>query len=167
MELRHHTQLGTARRPGRRAPVAPGQAGIGLVESIVALALVSTVILALASGLLSLLSTSRVNAETQKLQAAVTAWTEALKVLPYQDCATGYSLSPLPVGWAAPTTGTAVVTAVEHWQPDQAGFGAFAAADPGCTTDAGAQRLTVDVTVDGTTAEALVVLRRPPPGAGP
>ncbi len=168
MVLRRHTQLGTDRRWSRRVPDRGGQAGVGLVESIVAVALLSTVILALATGMLSLLGTSRANAETQKLQSAVTAWTEALKVVPYQDCATAaaYDLSAPPVGWAVPTTGTARVTAVEHWQPGQAGFGSFVAAGPACTTDAGVQRLTVQVTADGTSVDAQIVLRRPD-GYGP
>jgi len=173
MTLRPYTQLGTLQRAGRRAPLPGAQAGVGLVESIVAVALLSTVILALATGMLSLLGTSRANAETQKLQAAVTAWTEALKVVPYEDCATpdDYDLANPPAGWAGPTTGTAKVTAVEHWQPDPGGFGKF---DADCTTDAGgtptdagAQRLTVEVTVEGQTTSAQIVLRRPAPGTGP
>ena len=181
MELRHHTQLGKADRPTGRAriraagpgacgrshhrPVA-GQAGVGLVESLVAVALLSTVVLALASGMLSLLGTSRANAQTQKLEAAVTAWTESLKVVPYVECATtaDYDLANPPAGWTTPTGGTATVTAVEHWQPDAAGFGTFGSA---CTTDAGAQRLTVRVATDDAERTAQVVVRRPVDGVGP
>ncbi len=171
MELRHRTQLGQAKGSSRRAPFpvsgpAAGQAGVGLVESLVAVALLSTVVLALASGMLSLLGTSRANAQTQKLEAAATAWTESLKVVPYIECATpaDYDLANPPAGWTAPTGGTATVTAVEHWQPDAAGFGTFG---PTCTADAGAQRLTVLVATEDADRTAQVVLRRPVTGTGP
>jgi Tfp pilus assembly protein PilV len=179
MELRHRTQLGQADRSARRAPlrvagrrpVAAGQAGVGLVESLVAVALLSTVVLALASGMLSLLGTSRANAQTQKLQAAVTAWTESLKVIPYEDCATpaDYDLANPPAGWTAPTNGTATVTAVEHWQPDPAGFGTFGATCPtgAGAADAGAQRITVDVATAEASTTAQIVVRRPVAGVGP
>jgi len=179
MELRHRTQLGQAKGSSRRAPLRAagpgacshhgsltGQAGVGLVESLVAVALLSTVVLALASGMLSLLGTSRVNAQTQKLEAAATAWTESLKVVPYIECATpaDYDLANPPAGWTAPTTGTATVTAVDYWQPDAGGFGTFG---PTCTTDAGAQRLTVLVATDDADRTAQVVVRRPVTGTGP
>jgi hypothetical protein len=184
MELRHRTQLGQADRSARRAPlrvaarrpvrpVPAGQAGVGLVESLVAVALLSTVVLALASGMLSLLGTSRANAQTQKLQAAVTAWTESLKVIPYEDCATpaDYDLANPPAGWTAPTNGTATVTAVEHWQPDPGGFGTFGATCPtgagGTAADAGAQRITVDVATAEASTTAQIVVRRPVAGVGP
>jgi len=129
--------------------------------------------------MLSLLGSSRANAEAQRLQAAVTAWTESYKVVPYRDCAVPADYQPAAqAGWVPPVdNGTVTVDGVEYWDPATGGFSPDCGASPTGSADAGAQRLTVTVQRDGQDTVAQMVIRRPvapttsttapdPPGGG-
>jgi hypothetical protein len=189
MELRQATRLGGETRwssrasaqGGSRAPARNGsggsvsgqaglgraglgQAGLGLVESLVALTLLSTVILALASGMLALLGTSRANAQTQRLESAVTAWTESAKVLTYVSCATA-AYYEVELQKVRPTVGNAQVTQVEYWRPaTPPAASAFQPPTPG-VGDGGAQRLTLRVELEQQVTTAQIVIRQQVPPA--
>lgn len=146
-------------------PRRRGEGGFGLIEAVVSVALVSTVVLALAAGLLTSVRSSTSAKETQELDAALSAYAEAFKdpskypsrATPPSDPCVDSSYSSL--GVAPPAGASANVTKVEHWEP---GAAPKWTTDP-CTSDPGVHRLTVSVTMDGSGASgtAQVVMRDP------
>ncbi len=150
------------RARGRRAE-RRGQGGFGLLESIVSIALVSTVILALAAGLLTSVKSSQSAKETQELDAALSAYAESFKnpslYASLIDPCSSASYTGLPVTTPPGTSSASVVSGgVKHWDPT--------AADPWvgtCSTDPGVHRLTVQVTMaaSGASGTAQVVMRKP------
>lgn len=88
-----------------------GQAGFSLLEALVSVALVSTVLLALSAGLLASVRSSRSANETQKIDAALSAYSETVKATPLEECPT---VSTLP---AVPAIGdyTAEITKTQWW----------------------------------------------------
>lgn len=199
MGLRPHTQHEGAtrdlpvgaprwpRRTPRRAPrrahrrahrgASVGQAGFSLIEALVAVALMGTVILAIAAGMVTLMGTSAATSSQQRLQASLTSFTESLKASPYLPCSPGgappatpaaytTSFGQWPGRWSAPVgVARADITGVEYWTPapNAAALGQFAATCP-TAGDQGAQRLTVRVELtDGTATTGQIVLRRTGP----
>ena len=143
-----------AARPEAR-PRARSQAGFTLAETIVALLLSSLVVLALAAGMFTLLRTTDLTSRSQRMQAALTTAAESVKAEAYVDCATTTSYAVAdPEGPA-----TASITAVRHWDatPTGAELGRFG---PTCPPDQGAQRITVQVELDGRTVSAEIVKRK-------
>jgi hypothetical protein len=138
-------------------PRRRGEEGFGLIEAVVSVGLVSTVVLALAAGLLTSVKSSQAAKETQEVDAAVSAYAESFKDparYPSADpCATtpDWSLVPIPDGASA-----AHVSAFQHW-------GGGSGWVDSCTTDPGVHRLTVEVEMagSGATATAQVVMRKP------
>ena len=165
--------------PGRRHSRPRSQGGFGLLEAVVSLALVSTVVLTLAGGLLTSVKSSTSAKGTQQVDAALSAYAESFK---------GVAFDP---GWAAcPSAGTEVggvweegdfegagtapawftaadtdvvdhrVTATEGWDGSEwQACGSWSGAEP-----PGSVRLTISVTVqaaDGLkTSTGQVVVRR-------
>ena len=121
--------------------------------------LVSTVVLALAAGLLTSVKSSQAAKETQEVDAALSAYAESFKAAAYPApappdvCPTDGQLASM--GLLA--TGNPEVTEVEHWN------GTTWATD--ClsfTSDPGVHRLSVKVTLDnGSTAVGQTVVRKP------
>ena len=167
---------------------ARGQRGAGLLEVLVASAVMAPLILAAAVGLMTGMRASA-NAETaQRLEVALTAATEDVKALAYLPCGTPgeyrdahdrwFAGQELPAagqaapaaGQAAPAAGQAApaaggrregeprVIAVHYWDQGTTSYATT------CTEDGGAQRITVEVDLDGRTAAADVVTRAPSPG---
>lgn len=85
---RHWTHRHTTGRHG-------GQAGYGLIEVLIAIVLMGTVIAALSAAMLTLLATTASTSSTQRMQAALTSYTESLKAGTYLACA---STGSPPVG---------------------------------------------------------------------
>jgi Tfp pilus assembly protein PilV len=138
-----------------------GEGGFGLIEAVVSVGLVSTVVLALAAGLLTSVKSSQAAKETQEVDAALSAYAESFKDpawYPSADpCLTtpDWSAVPRPDGAAS-----ASVTKVEHWDPAAVPNPVWA---DSCTSDPGVHRLTVEVEMSGSsaTATAQVVMRKP------
>jgi type II secretory pathway pseudopilin PulG len=139
-----------------------GEGGFGLIEAVVSVGLVSTVVLALAAGLLTSVKSSQAAKETQEVDAAVSAYAEAFKdpslyapgKLPDPCDESGYgTLVAEPPG-----VSSASVVGVEHWSTSPT-VGWVET----CTSDPGAHRLTVEVEMSGSnaTATAQVVMRKP------
>lgn len=176
------------RRPSRStdgttgaAPAVPvrrarGQAGLSLIESLISVVLVSLVVLGLAGGFLTMMRATEASSSRQRTDAAITSFTESLKSVPYTPCVTGrtgpqdaaayQSFYETWDGRWTPPADAAVsdrrITGVEYWSPANVGgsAGDYVASCPGA--DAGAQRLTVSVTVNGSTATGQVVIRSAP-----
>lgn len=172
----------SSRRRACRRPRS--QAGVSLIEVLVAVGLAGSVIVALAAGILAMLRSSEVTSSQQRLQAALSSSTESVKSLPYLACtagaaatAAGQAASPTaydtayaawPGRWQPSTSagvGSVRVTGVEYWTPaaTNAALGSFLPACPAAAAggDRGAQRLTVRVVMaDGAAKDAQVVLRR-------
>lgn len=151
------------------------QSGFTLIEILVCVVLMGTVILALASGMLTLIKTTSATSERQRIQLALGSLTESLKTSPYIPCGSvagyqaSYGTATTPGTWPEawrPPSGSQIqfdVVEVEHWDetptptptPPSAGFTTSADCP---TTDQGAQRLTVEVTLpSGRTGTAQVV----------
>lgn len=125
------------------------QAGFSLVELLVCLLLASTVILALAYGMLTLMRVNKSTSEREQIQIALGNYTERLVASKYIPCApepapqpTSANYSALPNRWTPTRPGmTARVTKVEFWDESQKKF------VNSCPTglDQGTQRLGVEV----------------------
>lgn len=76
----------TVRRLARSRRSDSGQSGFTLLEAIVGLGLTSTVIIALAAGLLTSIRSSDAARSTQEMDAALSAFAETLKASPPADC---------------------------------------------------------------------------------
>jgi Tfp pilus assembly protein PilV len=169
--------------PVRRAR---GQAGISLIESLIAVVLVSLVVLGLAGGFLTMMGATEASSSRQRREAALTSFTESLKqlsmvtpaqspLLSYTDCDPAVTPSALasdyttryrswPGRWQ-PSADNAVsnqtISDVEYWHPSGSGSSA-GTYDHNCAgSDHGAQRLTVTVDVAGDQATGQVTIRRP------
>jgi prepilin-type N-terminal cleavage/methylation domain-containing protein len=132
------------------------QTGATLVEVLIAIALVGILVLALASGMLTLLKTSSETTKQQQIELALGSFTESLKSGPYTKCAALVAGSPYPntTAWVPPQqTMTAKLVKVEYWDT---GSRSFLAACPE-TGDQGTQRLTVQVNFEGKCSSAQVV----------
>jgi prepilin-type N-terminal cleavage/methylation domain-containing protein len=130
------------------------QTGATLVEVLIALALVGILVLALASGMLTLIKTSAETTKQQQIELALGSFTESLKSGPYTKC-------PVPLesggqypntAWVPPPSMTASVVAIEYWDT---GSKSFLPICPG--PDEGTQRLTVQVNFEGHCSSAQVV----------
>ena len=173
--LRPHTQLGRH-----------DQAGFTLIEVLLALVLTSVAITAIAAGMLTLMRSSTQTSAQQRLQGALTSYTESLKALPYYS----QQLAPLPAnpcvagqpadvaafqaaaaGWAdrwvpPDYVTTAEVTNIEFWTPSAPGSASIGTFTTTCPAggDFGAIRLTGRVVLsDGGTSTGQVVIRDPRP----
>lgn len=147
---------------------------MSLVEAILATLLVAVVVLALAGGMLTMVGASGASSARQRTTTALTSFTESLKAIPYTDCTAGGS-TPAPAAYQAvydawpgrwtPAADSGVsdrrIVRVDYWHP-AAGTpptsGEFRSTCP-AGGDGGAQRLTVSVTVDGSTSRGQVVIR--------
>lgn len=154
--------------PGRPVAGTPrrGQGGFSLAETLVAVAVASIWVLALVLGLLVVTTSDASSTARQALTSALAGTTEALKRVDYLECGSAPAADPAAYEAALasesdpyqPPAGVAVrLTAVQHWDPDAAGF------DQDCpVADGGAQRISVEVTDgQGHLLTAQVVKARP------
>ena len=150
-----------AGRPQGRDRRVRSQAGFSLIETIVALFLVSVVVLALAAGMFTLLRTTAVTSRAQRMQAALTTAAESAKGLPYKPCAVAMDYGGTAPTWDDPTDDATVeVLSVRYWDAPGAAaeLGRFTATCP--AMDLGAQRVTVQVTIGGESQTAEIVKRQ-------
>ena len=150
--------------------------GVSLLEVLVAIAVLSTALIAAMSGLFTSVKSSGANADRQQRSAAVSSYGESLKGLAYVPCSdatcaryTRY-YNAWPQRWTPATGPTAppdaasmvlAVTRVQYWNSSTLTF------DAACpTVDGGAQRLTISVTWRGATATSTLVKRNPTAAPG-
>ena len=139
------------------------QTGATLVEVLIALALVGILVLALASGMLTLLKTSTETTKQQQVELALGSFTESLKSGPYTKCAALVAGSPYPntAAWVPPQSSmTASLVKIEYWDKSST---SFVAACP-ASGDQGTQRLTVQVDFQDQSSTAQVVKADGTPG---
>lgn len=144
------------------------QAGFSLVEILICIMLASTVILALAYGMLTLMRVNKVTSEREQIQLAIGSFTERLVASKYIPCSTGPALQPtaanynsLPDRWVPTRSGmTAKVTKVEFWDDSAKKFVGSCPAG----LDQGTQRLGVEVVWRGRAGKGqIVTFYRPEP----
>ena len=138
------------------------QSGSTLLEVIIAVALVSMVVLGLATAFITLMRINRANAEQQRVDHAVDNVAEQLKAVPY--AATGNRLTAYTTALAlpAPTSAepTVTVTQVECRVRSTLATAATADVYDGtCATDGGTQRITVRGEWRGRSRQAQIVVR--------
>lgn len=155
-------------RPRPDAPsAAGGQAGFGLPEVLVTIAVAGVVVLGLAAGLLTLVRTAGSNEQRQQIQLALGNFSEGVRALDYLDC-TGpggatvarydQDYDARAASWQPPTSGplqgmTARMVDLRFWDPVGRRF-----VDACAGTDHGAQELTLEVSWKGRTDRAQIVL---------
>lgn len=157
-------------RPSGTRPLGArrrGAAGFSLVEVLISIALVSTLVLALVTGLLTLVRTTESNNQRQQIQLALGNMSEGMRAISYRDCnggganATNYEgdYYGVPSNWTPTRAGrpdmTAEVLDVEFWNPSSR---TFQDTCPG--TDGGAQQLTLRVAWRDRDDTTQVVVRR-------
>lgn len=157
---------------GRTSSHPRGQSGGGLIEVLVALAVLVPLVLGAATGLLTAVRASAGAQHEQQLQVALTNAGELVRDLPYEPCSTPEQLQQRyadryePVGAAAQSDHTGPgragrvvgelaprVTRVDYWSTAAGRY------RDRCTPDEGAQRVTVTVSERGRTATGTVVTR--------
>ena len=149
------------------SPVMRSQRGASLVEVLISVLLVGIVILGLAAGMLTLISTSTSTSQRQQVQLALGSFTESLKAGTYQPCTSNQAVATAatyqaayeqwPSKWTPPQSGmTRSITGVAYWDKAQAAFVASCPAGG----DQGAQRLTVQVDFQDGIGSAQVVTGR-------
>lgn len=139
------------------------QTGATLVEVLIALALVGILVLALASGMLTLIKTSTETTKRQQVELALGSFTESLKSGPYTKCAVLVPGSQYPntTAWVPPQSSmTASLVKIEYWDKSSR---SFVAACP-ASGDQGTQRLTVQVDFQNQSSTAQVVKADGTPG---
>jgi len=154
-------QRQTPARPARarRRVARRSQSGATLIEVMIAVFLIGTVIAALAAGMLTLMRSTRVTSEQQRLAVGVLSFTEWLRSQDYTPCATP---GDFPT-WAPLPEVEGRVDEVKYWN---VAAGAAWGDEPfgtSCGTDQGRQLLDVTVRLaGGRTTTAQVVLRGTP-----
>lgn len=142
------------------------EAGISLIETLVAVAVLSLSIGGVTAGLLTSIRTSGTNASRSVASTALLAVTEDLKTAPYTPCAT---VSGLTTAWGGAhelddgRSYTVNIVSVKYWRRGvtPGAFEAGTCTTSGATRDGGAQLIALRVTAGGVTAAGTVVVRDP------
>jgi Tfp pilus assembly protein PilV len=138
-----------------------GEAGLTLIECVVAMFILATAVVALIAALGTSIVASDMHRKTVTADAVVRSWAEKLQAAPYVSCAarTESSYQPAALAVTVPTKFTPNLKSVEYWDGNPtAGFG------PTCpTTDNGVERITLIVSsTDGRGAQSVQILKRKP-----
>jgi Tfp pilus assembly protein PilV len=150
--------LGT---PRPRSRWQRGSSGFSLVEVLISVLLVSSVVLALVTGLLTLVRTTESNHQRQQIQLALGNLSEGVRAMDYIECgtATAYRAdygAPASANWTPTRAGmTFEILDVEYWNASGRTFQASCPAG-----DGGAQQLTLKVEWRDREDTTQVVLRR-------
>lgn len=147
-----------------RAGERTGEAGVSLIEAILAVFILGSAIVALIGGLGTSLIASDAQRKNVTADAVVRSWAEKLQAAPWVSCATkatsAYSAATLgvtaPPKYAAPT-----IASIDYWQGNSpATYGASCVS--GGPTDT-AQRITlVELSSDGRGGQRLQIVKRKP-----
>jgi prepilin-type N-terminal cleavage/methylation domain-containing protein len=138
--------------PGRRA----GQGGFSLLEVIIAVALVSLTVLALATAFLTLVRANDATVSQQEADHAASNFAESLKAAAYQPCSATVTpdYATDPSLWSPPSGVQVSVVDVEYWD---AATGAYVGSCP--VADGGTQRLTLRAEYRDRERQAQIVKR--------
>jgi Tfp pilus assembly protein PilV len=156
--------MGRWHRPAS-VPTRPRpQGGFTLLEAIVSLALVSTVVLALASGLLTSVRSSDSAKRTQEIDASLSSFAESIKTAPYPtaggSCPTGsefqVAYDAWPDRWSQGGVTTEVISA-EPWDPSS---GEYTSSCPGADPFVHLLTLRVERSGDGNSTTGKVVVAK-------
>lgn len=164
--VRAMVQLGRGARsaaPGQPPPMRGrrrherGQAGFGLLEVVISVALVSLTVLGLAAAFLTLVRTNAATTAQQEADHAAANYSESLKASGYRPCSPG--VTPDYSGdaslWTPPSGVQVRIVDVEFWDP---AAGSYVATCPS-GVDAGTQRLTVVAEYRDRDRQAQIVKR--------
>lgn len=140
-----------------------GEAGVSLLETLVALFLVSVLFIAIIGGMLVTASATNTNTDVAAVDSALLVATEELKATALAQ-PSGYVPCATPTDYAltnAVADAVVTITEVTYWDGT-----AFVAACPDPALDTGLQqvRLESDSTLVDLTASGVVVLRNPDVG---
>jgi prepilin-type N-terminal cleavage/methylation domain-containing protein len=137
------------RRNARRALARRDQAGVTLVEVLIAMAVMVPLTLSSAMGLMTAMRSSDQAEQQQELNVALTNATESIRNLPYVPCASTEDLQRLYRDSGGPSAAEPMrvgaqlsppsIDAVAYWDPDSRSY------VDRCDVDGGAQRVTVTV----------------------
>jgi hypothetical protein len=141
-----------------------GQAGLSLIESVVAVAIVSLVVLALLAALTTILFATNANRRTVRSGIEVTTLAESVRRLTYVNCETDVAmenrllLGSTPV-YSPPSGYTVDVESVSYLNSASASTPTFGGS---CGTDRGVQRVVLRATATGgpSVTEEIVVHKR-------
>jgi Tfp pilus assembly protein PilV len=128
---------------------------------LISILLVSTVVLALATGMLTLVRTTESNRQRQQIQLALGNVSEGVRAMDYIDCGTAAAYradygTPASANWTPTRAGMSYdILDVEYWNASSRSFQGSCPAD-----DGGAQQLTLKVDWRGREGTTQVVIRR-------
>jgi Tfp pilus assembly protein PilV len=138
------------------------EAGLSLIEVVVAMFVLATAVIALVSGLGASIVGSDVQRKNVTADAVVRSWADRIETAPWVSCASpgaaGYQAAALGVT-VPPKFATPVVVSIDHWAGNSpATFGAACAA--GTDTDT-VQRITLSVyAADRRGGQRLQIVKR-------
>ena len=142
------TMRARLRREGLRQ-----ERGVTLVELLIAVTLMGMAFVALLGGLGVFFRTSNTQRSTSDIDSALRTYVEQVVDAAYVNCATSYTITPPPSGMTATVT-------IRYWDGQDAPAGFTTGS---CTTDKGAQQITVRMTQASTgTYQELTVVKRAP-----
>ena len=161
---RERVRAGRSRAVDRRA----GQAGVTLIESIIAVAVVSLVVLALFAALTTILLSTNANRRTVRSGIEATTLAESVRRLTYVDCESFTAMQNrlligTPAVYTPPTGYSVVVSEVRYLGSASSSTPSFdTSCNPATDPDRGVQRVVLRVTATGspTVSEDIVVHKR-------
>lgn len=143
------------------------QAGFGLIDSLAAIAIVGTAVLAAVACLLTILFSANAHQQSVRSGIEVTDLAEQIDRFPYQACATaitygatisvvGYTAKVVQVEYLVEATTTTIAGTSTSTTIASSAFGST------CPPDRGVQRLTVEVTStsDRPMTETVTIVKR-------
>jgi prepilin-type N-terminal cleavage/methylation domain-containing protein len=140
--------------PGVRGRTDDREAGLTLVEVLMAVAILGIGVVAIVGGMMTSIKSSDLERRAADAQTAVRAYAEAVAGATYAACASSYATT----GFTAPTGFTTSMT-VSYWNATTSSFGST------CTvpTDSGLQKVALTVAAtDGRATETLTIAKRKP-----
>jgi prepilin-type N-terminal cleavage/methylation domain-containing protein len=149
-------RLASAHRHARDA-----QSGYTLIEVVIAVALSGLVILSLATAMLTIVRTNALSSERQRVDAAMTSFSESVQASPYLPCADHADYTDSFFGtwtdsWTVPDGALATIDRVDYWDAASSSY------VDGCSDQAAAHRLTLSVSWGELTRNAQIVKRSSP-----
>lgn len=141
-----------------------GQAGVTLIESIIAVAIVALVVLALFAALTTILLSTNANRRTVRSGIEATTLAESVRRLTYVNCESSTAMQNRllvgsPAVYSPPSGYSVVVGQVEYLDSASSSAPTF---DASCGTDRGVQRVVLRVTATGSPSvtEDIIVHKR-------
>jgi Tfp pilus assembly protein PilV len=141
-----------------------GEAGVSLIEAVIAVFILATAVVALIGGLATSIVATDSQSKNVKADAVVRSWADKLQAAPWVSCATkstaAYSATSLGVS-VPPKFQTPVIVSLDYWNGDSpATYGATCAA--GGATDT-AQRIKLSTySTDARGGQQVQIVKRKP-----